>query len=70
MKASVCDSTSPLRPNTEPQGVPEALDRFFRQEIAHEGIGVRYYEILRHETLIRPNTEPQGVPEALDRFFR
>ena len=60
----------PLRPNTEPQGVPEALDRFFLHEIARSSLWSHRHAILGHETPLRPDTEPEGVPEALDRFFR
>ena len=68
------------RPNAKPQGVPEALDRFFVKTIPFPIILVCLAETYQRgifftfeghmiKTEKRSNTEPQGVPEALDRFF-
>ena len=45
---AVYEGKTEKQPNTEPQGVPEALDRFFCMKLRallYEGIGVRFYEI-------------------------
>ena len=54
------------RLNAEPQGVPEALDRSFRQQIQFWKIDF----FKRYKRQKRPNTEPQGVPEFLDDAVR
>ena len=46
----ILQQETPLRPNTEPQGVPEALDRFFLHEIVRSSLSRHRHAILPHFT--------------------
>ena len=70
------------RSNTEPHGIPEALDGFVGKVVEFSTIWkcrecleltkncmFFTFKCFMRKPQKRPNTEPQGIPEADDRFF-